>query len=129
MRPKVAVVGSVDETRLFDPPMTEPEKARQACEELGAGLAAAGWDLIVYSAKRGFVEADVVRGYVGSGKAMPGSIQVRAPIGKSGFDELSTHPEVFDPRADASSNWEVSYYRSLFGVDGVLLVGVGRSRW
>jgi hypothetical protein len=34
---------------------------------------------------------------------------------------------LFDERPDPSASWEVSYYRSLFGVDGVLLVGGGRS--
>ena len=49
VRPRVAVVGSVDETRVFDPPVTDPAVARQACEELGGELAVAGWDLVVYS--------------------------------------------------------------------------------
>ena len=63
-RPKVAMVGSVDEARTFDPPVTDPDEARLACERLGGELAAAGWDLVVYSAKSMFVEADVVHGYV-----------------------------------------------------------------
>src|SRR5664279_5111927 len=34
-RPRIAVVGSVDETRQFEPPVTDPWTARRACEELG----------------------------------------------------------------------------------------------
>ena len=39
-RPKVAIVGSVDEARTFDPPVTDPAEARLACERLGGELAA-----------------------------------------------------------------------------------------
>ncbi len=43
-RPKVAIVGSVDEARTFDPPVTDPAEARLACERLGGELAAGrGW--------------------------------------------------------------------------------------
>jgi len=127
VRPRIAVVGSIDETRVFDPPVTDPVGARRACEKLGGELAGAGWDLVVYSGQSKFVEADVVRGYLGSGKAEAGSVEVRAPKDKTGFAEFSSHREVFDIRSDSSRDWEVSYYRSLAGVDGVLLVGGGRS--
>jgi hypothetical protein len=126
-RPRVAIVGSVDETRVFDPPVTDPAAARQACEDLGRELAKSGWDVVVYSAKRMFIEADVVRGYVAYTPASPGSIHVHSPLGKGSFDELRRHPELFDVRADSSRDWEVSFYRSLAGCDGVILIGGGRS--
>jgi hypothetical protein len=126
-RPKVAIVGSVDETRVFDPRVAQPALARRACEELGRELAEAGWDLLVYSADRSFIEADVVHGYIGSGKAAPASIHVRAPFGKRAFDEISDNREFFNVRADPSRDWEVSFYRSLADSQGVLLVGGGRS--
>lgn len=126
-RPQIAVVGSVDETRQFDPPVTDPAAARLACEEIGQGLAQAGWDLIVYSGKPAFVEADVVRGYLRADKTLPGSIHVRAPLGKGGFGEFSAHGKAFDIQPDPSGDWEVSFYRSLPSADGVLLVGGGRS--
>jgi hypothetical protein len=75
-RPQAAIVGSVDETRVFDPPVPDPAGARLACAELGRELAVAGWDLVVYSVKPKFIEADVVRGYVASGKATSKSIHV-----------------------------------------------------
>ena len=120
-------MGSVDETRQFEPPVTDPGTARRACEELGGELAGAGWNLVVYSGRPSFAEADVVRGYLRSGMAPPRSIQVRAPLGKTGFDEFSANGEAFDIHPDPSRDWEVSFYRSLAGVDGVLLVGGGRS--
>ena len=126
-RPKVAIVGSVDEARTFDPPVTDPAEARLACERLGGELAAAGWDLVVYSAKSMFVEADIVHGYVASGKATAKSIHVHAPIGKGSFDEYRERPDLFDPKPDASADWEVTFYRSLTSCDGLIVIGGGRS--
>jgi hypothetical protein len=125
-RPRAAIVGSVDESRAFDPPVTNPGNARRACEELGCELAIAGWDLVVYSGMSKFIEADVVRGYVGSGKASPGSIHVYAPIGKGTFD-YGDQRDVFDTRPDPSGDWEVAFYRSLSECDGVVLMGGGQS--
>jgi hypothetical protein len=126
-RPKVAIVGSIDEARDFEPLVTDSASARRACEELGRELAAAGWDIVVYSAKAMFIEADFVRGYVSADTPAPGSIHVHAPLGKGSFDEFRDHPELFDVRADPSRDWEVAFYRSLAQCDGVLLMGGGRS--
>ncbi|MEO8225413.1 MAG: hypothetical protein ABI661_11465 [Gammaproteobacteria bacterium] len=126
-RPKVAVVGSVDEARVFDPPVPDPEGAREACEEMGREFAGAGWDLVVYSIKPSFVEADVVRGYLASGKATPSSVHVRSPFGKGNFADYEAHAEIFDIRLDPSADWEVTFYRSLADCEGVVLVGGGRS--
>ncbi len=126
-RSRVAIVGSVDESRTFDPPITDATATRAAAGELGHALAVAGWDIVVYSADPMFIEADVVRGYVSSGSAQPSSIHVHAPLGKGVFDELRQNPKLFDLRSDPSRDWEVSYYHSLAGCDGVLLIGGGRS--
>jgi len=127
-RPRVAIVGSVEQTRKLDPPLRQPEEAKRAAEQLGRELAEAGWDLTVYSADPDFVEADVVHGYVGSGKAVAASIQLRAPRGKGGsFDEMTGQADLFDVRSDSSRDWEVSFYRSLPQCDGILLIGGGRS--
>jgi hypothetical protein len=40
---------------------------------------------------------------------------------------MAEHSEFFDVRADPSADWEVSYYRSLVEVHGVILIGGGRS--
>lgn len=125
-RPKVAIVGSVDEKREFEPPVKEAATARRACEELGRALAEAGWDIVVYSANPMFIEADVVRGYAPKATT-DGSIEVPAPVGGVAFAEMSTRPGLFDERADPSNDWEVSYYRSLVDCDGVLMIGGKRS--
>jgi hypothetical protein len=128
MPPTVAIVGSVDETRTFDPPVTDPARARQACAELGRELALAGWDIEVYSADAAFIEADVVRGYLSAdAETRPDSIHVRAPLGKGVFAEVAADRNRFDLQADPNSDWEVSFYRHLVGSDAVLLVGGGQS--
>lgn len=127
--PLIAVVGSLDTARQYDPPLRAPQVGRQACEQLGRDLALQDCDIVVYSSEAGFVEADIVRGYVASGRARPGSIQIRSPLGavNTQFLEIRQHRELFDVRADASLDWEVSYYRSLVETQGILLVGGGRS--
>ena len=73
--PLIAIVGSVDATRRdYDPPLRNATLAKQAAEELGGELARAGCGLIVYTDEPGFIEADVVRGYINSGSATPKSI-------------------------------------------------------
>jgi len=126
-RPLVSMVGSVDESRALDPPLVNPGEARRACEELGARLAESSWDVAVYSADPTYIEADVVRGYVASGKAVPGSVHVHAPLGKGTFAESKDHPELFNLRPDASGDWEVAFFRSLFACDAVIVLGGGRS--
>jgi hypothetical protein len=125
----VAVAGSAELGRPYDPPLSEAGTAEAAAAELGRELATAGCGIVVYSSTQRFIESHVVRGYVASGKALPGSIQVRAPqnTGVVFFSEMGNNPELFDLRLDASNDWEVSFYRSLPEVDGLLLLGGGRS--
>ena len=128
-RSLIAIVGSIDPQRTYDPALDNLELARKACVELGRELASAGLGLIVYSASEGFIEASIVSGYVSSGKAEKGSIQVRSPYGgtAANFAEARDHRELFDVQPDSSHDWKVSYYRSLVDTQGVLLVGGGRS--
>jgi hypothetical protein len=124
----IAIVGSADPARATALGLRQVDAAKGACEALGRALADADCDIVVYSSASDFVEADVVRGYVGSGKARPGSIQVRYPNGGDGsFPEMTDHEECFLVRPDVSAAWEVSFYRSLFDADGVLLIGGGQS--
>jgi hypothetical protein len=129
MGPLIAILGSADSARNYDPPLRNADLAPGAAASLGKELAIRGCRLIVYSGKAGFIEADVVRGYVASGSAVAASIQVRAPIGSHGaeFAEAKTDRELFDPRPDTSGDWEVAFYRSLVETDAVLLIGGGRS--
>ena len=102
--------------------------AEQAARELGRQLAIAGHGIVVYSSDRNFVEAHVVNGYVASQKAVPGSMRVRYPQGGAiAFPERETHSLLFDLQPDSSSDWEISFYDSLNEVDGILLLGGGRS--
>ena len=126
--PLIAIVGSVDESRGFEPPLRNPTQARQAAEAVGAALAKKGNRILVYTAAAGFLETFVVRGYVASGKAKPKSIVARFPMGdETQFAEYAANDALFDPQRDRNKDWETSYYRSLRDVDGVVLIGGGRS--
>jgi hypothetical protein len=126
-RPAIAVVGSVQAHRKDELGLNDVDRAPTACEGLGRALAEDGWNLVVYSSDPKFIEADVVRGYVASGKAVKDSINLRYPPGGHGrFPEMDTH-DVFKEDLDTSDDWEVSFYLSLTQVDGVLLVGGGQS--
>ena len=126
--PLIAIVGSVDEARKIDPPLKNPVQARQAAEAMGRALAEKGHRILVYTAEAGFLETFVVKGYVASGKAQPNSIVARFPIGnESEFTEYAAHRALFDPQRDRTADWETSFYRSLRDVDGVVLIGGGRS--
>ena len=131
--PLIAIVGSVASTRSdYDPPLRNAEVAREAAEQLGAELARAGNRIIVYSGDPRFIEGDIVRGYVASGRAQPDSIQIRYPqiLGAGqfpSFPEQSTHETLFDVRADRHTNWEISFYMSLKDATGIVLIGGARS--
>ena len=117
--PIIAVVGNVT---------TAPE-AEQAAEDLGRELARAGFRILVYSSKPGFVERPVVRGFLASQVATPLSIEVRYPLRgqKPDFPDQDQHGDIFDFRPDHSPDWEISFYRSLNEVDGLLAIGGGVS--
>lgn len=127
--PLIAIVGSVDPQRSYDPALKDTEQMTVAAEQLGRELAAAGCRIMVYSADPRFVEAHVVRGYVASGKARDGSVEVRFPSESkaASFPEHRSHPAAFRFQPDTSSDWEVSFYRSLADADGVLMLGGGQS--
>jgi hypothetical protein len=128
LSPAVAVVGSADVQRDYAPPMRSLDAVVSAAREIGRELADKGWSLVVYSSQEPYVERDVVDGYLASGKAATGSIEVR---GKSGedvdFPGMAEHPGRVRLRPEPSNDWTVGYYRSLLSADGVLLIGGGRS--
>jgi hypothetical protein len=126
----VVVVGSAQPGREYEPPLRQAEQAERAAEELGRELALRGCSIVVHSSDEAFIEGAVVRGYVASGEARPRSIQVRPRYGRSddlGFPEIARHKELFNTMPEVTSDWEVSFYRSLLLVDGILLVGGGGS--
>jgi hypothetical protein len=128
----ILVVGSADPDRTdYDPPIADPEGARMAAEQLGAELARQGCRIVVYSADRHFLEADVVRGFVGaSKKRAKAMIQVRFPHtapNSAKFREAETHDWLFEPLQDRNGSWKASFYASLRDADGILILGGGRS--
>jgi hypothetical protein len=102
--------------------------AEQASKELGRQLAVAGHEIVVYSSNPVFAERHVVTGYVASQQAKPNSVHVKYTQGvEIDFPERQTHSVLFALHHDSTSDWEVSFYDSLSEVDGILLIGGGRS--
>jgi len=127
--PLIAVFGSTEDGRVYDPPLRgATREVVQACEDIGRELANNGCRLLTYSSNPKFVEASVVRGYLSVSNALR-CIQLRAPVEKSNahFTDYPGYPNAFEFRPDTSPDWQVAFYRSLFEADGVLLVGGGRS--
>jgi len=124
----VAIFGSLDPTRS-DLEIKLPENAKVAAKHLGRALADRGCGIIVYSGDPAYVETDVVSGFVESEKAQPESILVvyarKTP--QPQFKEQAIKPSCFKFKMDSNHSWEVSFYRSLFRVDGVALIGGGQS--
>ncbi len=126
----ISIVGSVDEgqaAQRYEPPVRHEAEARTTAEQIGVELAKRGYGIMVYAGD--YIERDVVRGFV-QGAKEKGSIRVlfaSEQNGPEGFPEYADHKTLFDPRVDDSSDWEVSFYGSLAKVDGVLLIGGGRS--
>ena len=126
----IAIVGSADETRTYNPPLLDHASARRTAELLGKALAERGFRMVVYDPSPNFIESDAVRGFVQANNLRPSSIVVEHPLGQKGptaFPEYATHLEVFKAEQDTSESWEVSFYRSLPRVDGVALIGGGQS--
>jgi len=121
--PLIAIVGDVNPTRTFDPPMNDPAKAKRAAEELGAELAQRGARLLVYGGP--FLETDVVRGFV-AGKPSKDHVIVKCysedqkpPL----FVEEATHTRLFEPQAVKGAEWEIAFYRSITRADGLIIIG------
>lgn len=126
--PLIGIVGSVDEKRAVELGLKNPVQAQQAAEAVGAALAEKGCRILVYTAEAGFIETFVVKGYVASGKAKPKSIVARFPLGNdTEFADYRANTALFDLQRDRNADWETSYFRSLRDVDGVVLMGGGRS--
>ncbi len=126
----IAIVGSVDERRRFDPPVRDAAGARAAAELLGAVLARAGFGISVYSLEASFIEADAVRGYVREAPAEARDrVRVILPFGATAGlpSEYQPRAALFHLTVDNNPAWEMSFYRSLATVAGVVLIGGGRS--
>lgn len=127
--PKIAVIGSADASRTFNPPLKAAEEAKKAAELLGRELASSNCRMIVYSSNPTFIEGDFVRGYVsGATSELKGAIEVHYPLKKEiEFKEQEQFPELFALRPNQKTSWEVSFYQSLNDADGIIFIGGGRS--
>ncbi len=142
-RPIIAIVGSIDERRNhpddawhYDPPLLHPDIAVAVCAQLGAALATANWELMVYAGKgpyadNSYIEPLVVNGYLGTGPVRPGSIHVlySRQHSRPEFDAVADPREAIDFKADLSDHWEPSFFRSLADVDAALILGGGHSAY
>ncbi|WP_143175681.1 hypothetical protein [Cryptosporangium aurantiacum] len=122
-------MGSAATDRPYRTPLRQPELAVTAAEELGREFAKQGCRIVVFSGSDDFIEGAVVRGYLTSGRASARSIEVHAPLRQEGapFPEARDRPEIFDPRPDSGSDWEVGFYRAILAADALLLIGGGRT--
>lgn len=126
-RPRIAVVGSLDARREYDPPLRDLDRARAACHELGRALALASYDLVVFSDRDHYAETLVVRGY-----AAVATRKGRVVAHRARHQEYTPElPEGASVRIttvrDIGDEWEVPFYRTLLAADGIVLVGGGRS--
>ncbi|WP_459647038.1 hypothetical protein [Kitasatospora sp. Ki12] len=103
--------------------------AARAAEEIGAALAVRGCELMVYSSSPAFLEHHVVTGYLAGAPISARSIRVRPPFDhpRIDFAQMDQHEEAFEVRHEAGEDWEVAFYRSLSEVQGIVLIGGGRT--
>jgi hypothetical protein len=128
-RPLVAVVGGFRDLNEAD-----VEQAKLVATAIGAELAKAGFNLVVYSSDPTFLDPYVVSGYVA---ALPpgggGLIYVRysqLQRGEVKFPEEEKNADLFLHDPFPGDDWETPFYKSLAdedGVDAVLLMAGGKS--
>jgi hypothetical protein len=125
MSKRIAIVGNVIAFEEKD----ARERSKAIADKFGRQLANEGFHLVVYSSHPDSLERYVVTGYVSSGRATHGSIQVHYGTKKCHIDfpEAQNHLNVFRWEPDASQDWEISFYKSLYQVDGMLILGGARS--
>jgi hypothetical protein len=126
--PLIAIVGRLSSDYVDKEPIRDLETLREALSELGTELAIAGFRIMVYTAdpQLEYAAQHVVAGYRHSGKAKKKSIVIRRPEVSPGdqFPEEQTDP-CYERDIRPSESWEITFYLSLFAVDGVLAVGNG----
>lgn len=121
----IAILGSARD----DLNIANAEQANAAARQLGRALAEKGCGIFVYSADPAFIDRHVVGGYVASGKASAESVRVIYPrrTPQPEFPEYQQQRAGFKFKVDQNQNWEVSFYRSIYAADALLLVGGGQT--
>ena len=129
--PLIAIVGSYNPKRTEELSLKNLDVATEAGVELGRELARQGCHVVVYASYPYLTEVDVVRGYTEVKKTQPEveCIQVRFSLNyeRPSFPEEKENRPLFSFKPDTNPEWEVSFYRSLREVDGMLIVGGGPS--
>ena len=129
--PQIAIVGSYNPTRADELSLKNINLATEAGVELGRELARQGCQVVVYASYPYLLEVDVVTGYVEVKKAKPepGCIQVHYSVkyDQPSFPDEAANRGMFTFKPDTNPEWEVSFYRSLREVDGLLMLGGGPS--
>ncbi|MFC4068606.1 hypothetical protein [Actinoplanes subglobosus] len=119
-------MGSAEAGRQYSPPLRDADNADGACVEIGAALAEAGCDLLLFSSRARYVEAAAFRGFAGAGAG--GRVVVRPPQHATvEFQAPEGSTVEVQVEHDASGEWELPYYRSLMTCDGVVIVGGGQA--
>lgn len=123
--PLIAIVGDIAAGRMPDSALQDSTEAKRAAEELGVELAKRGARLLVYGGP--YLEADVVRGFVGAKPKRDHSIEMRYTKGHEPlpFPEEATHPKLFRRYSERGADWEVAFYRAITRSDGIIVMGGG----
>src|SRR5437588_9150003 len=125
---RIAIVGS---TNRGD--STIQGETKMAAYALGKALAKKGLPLLVYFDEPIFLEAEVVHGYLDSGTAAVNSIEVRYPkkLDASNVPKPAPFSQSKDPafafNPDENLEWEISFYRSLEEIGGMVVMQGGSS--
>jgi hypothetical protein len=128
-RPVVALIGSAEVDRAYEPGLRQVDAIPGACQQLGHALARAGYDLAVFSAKPKYIEYHVVQGYAQACETLgPGGVYAHVPRHREpDFGLRVGAPVSLHVMRDTSPEWEVSFYRTLLSCDAALLLGGGRT--
>lgn len=140
--PLIAIVGSYDPARETELKLKNLPLAAAAGVELGRELARHGCHIAVYASYPYLLEVDAVKGYVEEKKAKLVEEQKTNPEAELEKDCIQVHfslqyarpsfaeddgGDMFNFMPDNNPQWEVSFYRSLREVDGVIMLGGGPS--
>ena len=125
--PTAAILGRLSDRDPHDRPVAD-ELAKPGLQRIGSELAKRGWRLMVYDSGDEYAATELVRGYVESGAAQPGSIRIRKPsrLAQQMFPGERDLPSVFWEDPINNPQWEVAFIPSIADADGVVLAGNGQ---
>ena len=122
--PTAAILGRLSDRDPHDRPVTD-ELAKPGLQRIGSELAKTGWRLMVYDSGDEYAATELVRGYVESGAAQPGSIRIRKPL-RLEQQAFPGQRDLFWEDPINNPQWEVAFIPSIADADGVVLAGNGQ---